>query len=145
MADELGGGHFGESHYSSAFRDADGFTGRGFANALNVFGKETHAVRVSAGVDELTLAVTADAWSRTYRSSCVTAGTSASVKTLSSVDLVVDHVRDENGLHTLELLPAAPGAGIDSALAAIGVCYGKSTASVVALQLKYPWTDAVMS
>jgi transcriptional regulator GlxA family with amidase domain len=139
LAVELGVSKFDEAHDSNAFRKADGFLGRGVVNSANLLGQETYALRISDGVDELTLAVTADAWSRTYRSTCLTIGSAATVRSLHGLDLIVDRGSEDKHLHALEALPAKPGEGINSALAAIAKRYGVPTASFVALQLEYPW------
>jgi len=139
LAVELGVSKFDEAHDSNAFRKADGFLGRGVVNSANLLGQETYALRISDGVDELTLAVTADAWSRTYRSTCLTIGSAATVRSLHGLDLIVDRGSEDKHLHALEALPAKPGEGINSALAAVAKRYGVPTASFVALQLEYPW------
>jgi hypothetical protein len=139
LAVELGVSKFDEAHDSNAFRKADGFLGRGVVNSANLLGQEMYGLRISDGVDELTLAVTADAWSRTYRSTCLTIGSAATVRSLHGLDLIVDRASDDKRLHLLGALPARPGEGINAALAAVAKRYGAPTASFVALQLEYPW------
>jgi transcriptional regulator GlxA family with amidase domain len=143
LASDLGVASYDERHDSQAFQDARGFIGRGAINSANVLGKETHAIRAAPGIDELTLAVTADAWSRTYRSTCVTLGESTSIQTRHGLDLLVDRVGSTDGLRLIEALPANPGEGIDAALSAIATRYGDPTAAFVALQLEHPWTADV--
>jgi transcriptional regulator GlxA family with amidase domain len=100
--------------------------------------KDMLAVQVADGVDELALALTVDAWSRTGRSKAYA---------VSGADLPV---RTLNGLSVLPELPAAapdrvltaetapPGKIFDRLLDSIAQTYGKLTAQRVALDFEYP-------
>ncbi len=142
LAAELGVAAFDETHDSAAYANANGYIGRAIVNAGNLLGKETHAIEVADNIDELTLAVTADAWSRTYRSSCVTLGDKPMITTKHGLQVIVDRT-NPRGLNLLPTLPAKPGSGIDTALAGIHQRYGLPTAAFVALQLEHPWPPGI--
>jgi hypothetical protein len=91
-------------------------------------------------VDEVSLALIADAWSRTYRSGVELFATSAAaVTTRSGVRLLPDHA---TAAWAGERLPFTankrPAEALDEALQDIGARYGQGTAHLVAMQLEYP-------
>jgi len=95
---------------------------------------------IAPGVDEIALALTADALGRTMR-----ARVSATAATL-------DPVRSQGGITILPQLPSGPSAGrlqhplvsaeparaLDHTLSDIAQRYGRATAEFVSLQLEYP-------
>jgi hypothetical protein len=97
-------------------------------------------IELSTGVDEVSLALVADAWSRTYRSRAVTfAPTSAPRDTLNGVQIVPDRVTSSWPAATrLPEINRQPAKALDEALEAIGARYGARTTEFVAMQLEYP-------
>ena len=100
-------------------------------------------VPLAAGIDEIALAYTADAWGRSKRSRVVSVGASAApLQTLHGLTLLPDVASDEG----LDMLPALssgtpPGQALDQSLSAIAARYGQRTARLVALEFEYPhWT-----
>ncbi|HWW71365.1 MAG TPA: DJ-1/PfpI family protein [Duganella sp.] len=98
---------------------------------------------VAAGVDEIALAYTADAWSRSKRSRVYSvAADTKPVRTLHGLTLLPD----SDGTETLDMLPglsigAAAAKTLDQALNSIAGRYGNRTARLVALEFEYPgWT-----
>ena len=98
---------------------------------------------VAAGIDEVALAYTADAWGRSKRSRVVSVGASVAplqtLQTLHGLTLVPDVAANEG----LDMLPpissdAPPGQALDQVLAAIATRYGNRTAQLVALEFEYP-------
>ncbi len=92
-------------------------------------------------MDEIALALTADAFSRTYRSRAVAIAESAGpVKTLDGLTLLPDHVTGEHGLprHRHPAFEGPSTLALDQALADIEDMYGRRTSRFVALQLEYP-------
>ncbi len=137
----LGAAGSDERHDSGAFHLTSGDVGLAASNMGAVWGHETVGLPVAPGQDELALAFTADAWSRTYRSRCVTVGKSGSVRLAHGLELLVDRAGDPGHLD-LMLPPVSderPAASLDAALAAIAKRYGRATAGFVALQVEYPW------
>ena len=91
-------------------------------------------------MDEVTLALVADVWSRTYRSQALSfAASGDAVASRSGLRILPDVVASErDGLQAIELDRRPPSQALDAALAAIEQRYGDRTASVVAMQLEYP-------
>lgn len=97
-------------------------------------------------MDEVSLALIADAWSRTYRSKTVSFATSAgAVETANGMRIIPDQVTTtwpaEQRVSTFP--DRRPAQALDLVLAAIAGHYGEPTARVVAMQLEYPWTEGV--
>jgi hypothetical protein len=92
-------------------------------------------------VDEVSLALVSDAWSRTYRSRAVTfSPTDHAVVSRNGVGIIPDHIA--SNWPEERQLPAighrAPAPALDEALRGIAGRYGTRTASFVAIQLEYP-------
>jgi hypothetical protein len=89
----------------------------------------------------VSLALVADAWTRTYRSRAVTfAGTASAVETRNGIRIYPDQVTAmwpaERLLSALE--GRRPAEALDQALHDITARYGMHTANLVAMQLEYP-------
>ena len=103
--------------------------------------RDEWGIELKPGLDEASLAMIADAWSRTYRSTAITlAPTKAAVTTANGVRILPDHAVGEWPNENRVSIHAgrAPVAALDEALHAIAVRYGEPTANVVAMQLEYP-------
>jgi hypothetical protein len=100
-------------------------------------------------VDEVSLALVADAWSRTYRSRALTfSSTDDAQVSRNGLRIVPDRVA--SSWPEKDRLPAIgdrkPARILDDALLAIAARYGARTARFVAMQLEYPKrTDAAPS
>jgi putative intracellular protease/amidase len=111
----------------------------------NFFNKWFHStdkigVSVSAGVDDVTFALTMDAYSRTGRSKAFAVSTSAApFSTRSGLTFVPDATSNSGGgIRTLPELPKAPAPhAFDRVLDSIADTYGKSTADAVANDFEY--------
>lgn len=146
VARQMGAGGWSAVHDSGRFRPKFGVNLRAFA-ATNYTNGWLHSTQriglpLSAGIDEISLALTADPYSRTGRSQVY--GLSASS----------EPVRTRNGLLVLperiigavprldRVLPAfdatPPAQMLDRALAGIARHYGSLTAFGVALDFEYP-------
>lgn len=105
--------------------------------------RDAIGIEVEPGVDEISLALAADMWSRTYRSRAYTSAASGDpITTRSGLRIIPDRVESESSEldRWLEPLPPAlAGSAIDIALSDIAEAYGRSTAAFVALQIEYPW------
>jgi hypothetical protein len=110
-------------------------------NTLAFWNRERLGLELTPGVDEVSLALVADAWSRTFRSPVITFSRGARVQ------------QSRNGLRIIagevaanwpagRLLPEAgnlpPAQALDEALEQINTRYGTRTAARVAMQLEYP-------
>jgi hypothetical protein len=92
-------------------------------------------------MDEVSLALVADAWSRTYRSRPVTFAVAAgAIETRNGIRIVPDRTAT-NWPAERRLPPIGdrrPAEVLDKTLGAIAERYGMRTAGVVAVQLEYP-------
>jgi putative intracellular protease/amidase len=131
-------------HGSDAFRFTRPFALAAIRNTLIFWNHEQLGLELEPDVDEVSLALVADAWSRTYRSRAVTFAGSADAR------------RSRNGLRirpgriaadwpAAQRVPAfldrPPAHALDQTLDAIGRRYGTSTADLVAMQLEYTAKD----
>jgi hypothetical protein len=104
---------------------------------------ETVGVPVSPGSDEIALALTADAYSRTYRSTAyLVSKSNAPIKTRRGLVLLPDgavgvSAAPDRTLPALDGMPS-PASAFDAALKGIEQSYGQATAAFVALQLEAP-------
>lgn len=140
LADELGVEHYDARHDSKAYRLDAGHIGTAVRNRLAFWSHETVGVRVADGVDEIALALTADAFSRTYCSQAVAVAATATarVRSLSGLEIVAERGLKDRVDHVLAPPDSTrPGLAIDRALADIAGRYGERTAAFVALQLEY--------
>lgn len=139
-AQRLGAPPASATHDSRPFHLTFARVGTLVGNLLVPWRHETIAVPVVDGIDELALAVTADAWSRTYRSRVVTTAPAPSVRTRHGLTLVVDRPGAAAAADAIVTVgDGPPWAALDRALAGIDARYGRDTAALVALELEYPW------
>jgi transcriptional regulator GlxA family with amidase domain len=139
VAHDLGLAEWDARHASDAFTFTRPFATTVLGNVVAFWNRETLGVPLTPGVDEVTLAIVADAWSRTFRSRAVTfADGPDTVTTENGVRIVPDVARDAAPPETVTLSDAPTIAALDAALDAIGDRYGRATADVVAMQLEYP-------
>lgn len=145
---DLGLAHWDARHDSGAFKFTRPFALTAIRNTLALWGHERLGLELAPGVDEVSLALVADAWSRTYRSRAVTfAATADAQQTRSGIRIVPDRVA--TAWPAERLLPAVgerqPAAALDQALRGIADRYGMRTADFVAMQLEYLWRRAPRS
>jgi hypothetical protein len=128
-------------HDSAAFQFTRAFALTAIGNTLAFWNQEQLGIEVAPGVDEVSLALVADAWSRTYRSRAVTfAGTAGAQQTRNGLRIFPTQVAAnwpaERLLPTIgELQPAK---ALDQALHGTEARYGMRTADFVAMQLEHP-------
>jgi hypothetical protein len=109
-------------------------------NRLAFWNREQLGIELVPGIDEVSLALVADAWSRTYRSRAVTfAGSSGARQTRNGLRIFPDQVA--TSWPAKHLLPCIgdrqPAKALDQALHEIVARYGMRTADFVAMQLEY--------
>ena len=139
MARELGVDHWDARHDSAAFRLDRPFVLTVMRNKLAFWRRETLGIAVEPGVDEVSLALTADAWSRTYRSRVSTFSDQAEVATHSGLRIIPDRTGTQwPASRIVKIGNLPPAQALDQTLDAIARRYGVATASVVAMQLEYP-------
>jgi putative intracellular protease/amidase len=138
---DLGLTHWDARHDSDAFRFTRPFALTAIGNTLAFWNNEQLGIELSPGVDEVSLALVADAWSRTYRSHAVTfAGTAGALQTRNGLRILPRQVAASWPAE--RRLPAfgelQPAKALDQALLGIEARYGMRTADFVAMQLEYP-------
>ena len=138
---DLGLPHWDASHDSDAFQFTRPFALTAIRNTLAFWNQEQLGIELAPGVDEVSLALVADAWSRTYRSRAVTfAGTAGAQLTSNGLRILPHQVApswpSERRLPAIEGLQ--PAKALDQALLGIEARYGIETANFVAMQLEYP-------
>jgi transcriptional regulator GlxA family with amidase domain len=127
----------------SPVHDSEQFSLRGslvtaLLNKLLIWRHEELGLQVSSGVDEVSLAITADAYSRTRRSWAYSVAPSLEpVRTRRGLILLPDLVRQPRSMLYHWELPAEEA--LDRALEGIASRYGERTAAFVAVQIEYPW------
>lgn len=141
VARGLGVADWDARHDSDAFRLTRAFALTVIANRLAFWKREQLGLEVSPGDDEVSLALVADAWARTYRSRVVTfANRAGAIETAGGLRILPDEVA--SSWPAARLLTAAgdrpPARALDDTLRAIASRYGTATARVVAMQLEYP-------
>ena len=142
VARDLGLEAWDARHASAAFVLTRPFATTVLANRLRFWGHENVGLPVEPGIDEVSLALVADAWSRTYRSSAVTfAASTSAVVTEGGVRILPERATtDWPEARRVTTFPGQPpAAALDQTLRAISGRYGLRTADVVAMQLEYPW------
>lgn len=140
VARELGVDRWDARHASSAFRFTRSFATTVLRNALAFWNRDEFGISLEPGIDEVSLAVVADAWSRTYRSKAVAfaASTSAVVTAYGIRILPGRNTEDWPKDHIVSIFPdQPPAAALDRSLRAIAGRYGEGTTRTVAMQLEY--------
>jgi putative intracellular protease/amidase len=140
VAADLGLTHWDASHSSSSFAFTRPFALTAMRNTLAFWKHEKLGLKLELGADEVSLALVADAWSRTYRSRAVTfaADVNAGI-TRNGLKIIPDEIRAswDEGTQLEPLWERPPARALDGALAAIATRYGASTRNLVAMQLEY--------
>lgn len=141
VARDLGIDHWDARHASAAFRLTRPFATTVLANRTAFWNREALGIRLEPGMDEVSLALVADAWSRTYRSSAATyAATPGAVETMNGIHIVPDHTGTSwPDAHRVSIFPdRKPADVLEQTLDSITARYGGRTTDVVAMQLEYP-------
>jgi transcriptional regulator GlxA family with amidase domain len=141
VAREIGLAHWDARHKSDAFQFTRPFALTALVNAATFWRREQLGIELTPGLDEVSLALVADAWSRTYRSRAVTfSSTDGTLQSRNGIQIVPDRVT--SSWPPDDRLPAIGNRqavrALDEALDAIQARYGARTAYLVAMQLEYP-------
>lgn len=145
VARGLGVGQWDARHASAAFRLTRPFAATVLANRMAFWNREGLGIRLEPGMDEVSLALVADAWSRTYRSTATTfAAARGAVETVNRIRVLPDRTGTDwpESLRVSVFPDREPVDALDLTLDTIAARYGERTAHVVAMQLEYPWPAA---
>ena len=141
-AAELGVTDYQPDHDSDAFGLSGRLVSTALGNLTRFWGHETVGLEVHDGIDEIALALTADAWSRTYRSQAVALHPDqATVRSKRGLAIGIDGSRVAAD-HSPNVVSRHPARALDRALAEMAERYGRPTAEFVAMQLEYELTPA---
>lgn len=141
VAAQLGLSTWGVEHDSGAFQFSRPFARTVLGNRLAFWRHEQLGLHLQPGMDEVSLALVADAWSRTYRSQALAYSASgALVHTRHGIGVWPDVVTAQwpAATRVSPVLNQKPAHALDQALLAIAARYGQATTDVVAMQLEYP-------
>ena len=141
VARELGLKQWDARHASGAFKLTRRFAMTVLANRLAFWNREELGIRLEPGMDEVSLALVSDAWSRTYMSKATThAGSMEAVTTLSGVRVLPDRTAAvwPQSRRVSTFPERRPADALDLVLDAISARYGDPTTDIVAMQLEYP-------
>ncbi|MGY8638293.1 DJ-1/PfpI family protein [Bradyrhizobium sp. 14AA] len=141
VARDIGLAEWDARHRSDAFRFTRPFALTAIANTLALWNREQLGIALTPGIDEVSLALTADAWSRTYRSRAFTYASTADAQTSrSGLRILPDRIATD--WPATQTPPATavlpPAQALDETLRAIDARYGPHTGDFVAMQLEYP-------
>ena len=147
LAKELAAGDWNAPHSSDAFHPAFGVNLTAFAETmyLNQWFHSTDrlGIAIAPGVNEISLALTVDAYSSTGRSQAFTvAASKAPMRSLHGLTIIPDFAARDvpRPMRSLPVLDAVlPGQALDRALGGIARSYGATNAYGVALLMEYPW------
>ncbi|WP_395452559.1 DJ-1/PfpI family protein [Azospirillum melinis] len=141
VAQYLGIKDWGASHRGEDFTLTLSNVVTAATNWLAFWLHEDIEIPVTHGMDEIALALAADAFSRTYRSTAYAQSTTSEpITTSHGLTVIPDRVVAPNtGSRTVNLPVGVPAAlMLDEALRQIGNTYGVATADFVSLQMEHP-------
>lgn len=141
VARELGIEQWNARHASRAFRLTRPFAMTVLVNRLAFWTREELGIRLQPRMDEVSVALVADAWSRTYRTHATSyAGSPGAVTTMNGIRILPDTIdTDWPEIRQLSTFPERkPAEALDLTLDAIARRFGEDTGNVVAMQLEYP-------
>lgn len=141
VAKDLGIASWDARHDSSAFKLTRPFGTTVLSNLFAFWQWEKLGIALTPGIDEVSLALTADAWSRTYRSRALTfAGTGEPVESRNGIRILPDEVAASWPRDRRISVPPdiGPAKALDETLRTIEARYGRRTTAIVAMQLEYP-------
>ncbi|WP_199259454.1 DJ-1/PfpI family protein [Paracoccus binzhouensis] len=145
VARDLGLAHWdarhANAHASAAFGLTRPFAATVLGNRLAFWKRERMGLELRPGLDEVALALVADAWSRTYRSRAVTfAASTAAVESRNGIRLLPETTAADwpERQPRYGFAGQRPAEALDQALQIIAARHGARTARVVAMQMEYP-------
>jgi transcriptional regulator GlxA family with amidase domain len=140
VANDLGLDRWDAGHASAAFSFTRPFASSVLANTLAFWNRDEFGIALKPNVDEVSLALVADAWSRTYRSKAVSFAETAAVETANGIRILPDRDAEDWPDQAVVSVFAEerPAVALDQVLQAITDRYGEGTTNMVAMQLEYP-------
>ncbi|AHG64944.1 DJ-1/PfpI family protein [Advenella mimigardefordensis] len=139
---DLGVMQWSAAHDSQSFRFTRPFALTVIQNTMAFWHREKLLMPLHTGIDEVALAMVADAWTRTYRSRVATSAPNKEpIISRNGMHIIADAVStsSDNRSEVPAVDMAHPATALTDTLGAISKRYGEPTARVVAMQLEYPW------
>jgi transcriptional regulator GlxA family with amidase domain len=140
VAEGLGIQRWGIRHRSAVYKFTRPFALTAMRNKLAFWNRDEFGIELTPGADEVTLALVADAWSRTFRSRAVPiAATMNAVESRNGMHIFPERLTaDWPSNQLLEPVGDRPAVdALDDALNQITVRYGIDTSRFVAMHLEY--------
>jgi putative intracellular protease/amidase len=127
-------------HESDAFKFTRPFALTAIGNTAAFWAHERLGIELKPGIDEVSLALITDAWSRTYRSQAVTfANAAGALQSRNGMRILPDEVATNwPAERLLSVGNRKPAEALDKVLEEITARYGTRTTDFVAMQLEYP-------
>jgi putative intracellular protease/amidase len=141
LARSLGIESWAPTHRSADFQLSSRLVFAAAGNWLAFWSHDDIEVPIADGIDDVSLALVADAYSRTFRSQVSSVSNSSEpVRTRGGLEILPDRIEDgSQAERTLEMSDGIPPVlALDEALESIEASYGAATADFVALQIEYP-------
>lgn len=135
VAARFGIGDWNWDHDSEAFGLSSGMLAAGLGNLGAFWRHEELAVEVDQGFDEIGLALQADAWSRTFRSTLSAFNEAGEVVSSSGLTFITEVERRDSV--ELPMVGSTGERALEETLSAIEQRYGTRTSNFVAVQLEY--------
>lgn len=137
-AARLGLADWGPVHRTADFELTGGDYASAIGGIVSVWDRKRVEAPLSDGVDEIALALRADAWSRTFRDTVVsTSAGGAPVRSRHGLVFLPDS-RPRKGAVLLAMTDRPAALALDEALAEIGRTRGEKARRLAALGLEYP-------
>ncbi|AOP36168.1 transcriptional regulator [Leptospira tipperaryensis] len=141
IAKEFGVNDWGTEHNTSNFKFENKHYWIAAKNLLSFWSYENIAMKVFPGMDEVTLALVADSYARTFKTNVFAISNSEqTIRTRGGIFLIPERTsKDESANnHSIQFSENQSSvAALNQALAHIADLYGKITSSFVALQIEY--------
>jgi hypothetical protein len=137
---EIGLPDWDTRHDSGAFKFTRPFALTAIGNTAAFWAHERLGIELKPGIDEVSLALITDAWSRTYRSQAVTfANAAGALQSRNGMRILPDEVATNwPAERLLSVGNRKPAEALDKVLEEITARYGTRTTDFVTMQLEYP-------
>lgn len=142
VAGELGVTNWDARHRTAAFQLTREHKKTFIRNTLALWRHETVGLPLVDNVDEIALALTADAYYRTALATVTTVGTNGKpIRSRHGLTIYPEKSKDSSEVDHMLAPPSsdAPAMAIERELARIAARYDRHTAAIVALTMEYPW------
>ncbi|TGK11302.1 DJ-1/PfpI family protein [Leptospira stimsonii] len=141
IAKEFGVNDWGTGHQTSNFKFKNEHYWTAAKNFLSFWSHETIGIKLFPGIDEVTLALVADSYARTYKTHVVSVSNgNKRIQTRGGLTLIPGNISAKENtfdqiIHVSKTQTSV--SSLNEALTKIAVLYGLATSAFVALQIEY--------